>query len=96
MGIGLRHILSAALGLAVAGGLAAQTQPTQSVEPLVITSNQPRTVSEAVDRIIAREHQASTTRAILFTTCRGSGVRWRPSAQLPKHGWSPYRRAHSD
>lgn len=61
MGIGLRCALSAALGLVLAGGLAAQTQPTQSVEPLVITSNQPRTVSEAVDRIIAREHQEIAT-----------------------------------
>jgi cytoplasmic iron level regulating protein YaaA (DUF328/UPF0246 family) len=61
MGIGLRCALSAALGLVLAGGLAAQTQPTQSVEPLAITSNQPRTVSEAVDRIIAREHQEIAT-----------------------------------
>ncbi|MGH9732691.1 MAG: hypothetical protein ACRD4A_13425, partial [Candidatus Acidiferrales bacterium] len=61
MGIGLRCALSAALGLVLAGGLAAQTQPAQSVEPLVITSNQPRTVSEAVDRIIAREHQEIAT-----------------------------------
>ncbi|HET6199969.1 MAG: hypothetical protein ACHQJX_01210 [Candidatus Acidiferrales bacterium] len=61
MGIGLRCALSAALGLAFAGGLAAQTQPTQPAEPLVMTSNQPKTVSEAVDRIIAREHQEVAT-----------------------------------
>ena len=61
MGMGLRYVFGAALGLVFAGGLAAQTQPTQSVEPLTITSNQPKTVSEAVDRIIAREHQEVAT-----------------------------------
>ena len=57
MGIGPRYILSAALGLVFAGGLAAQTQPPQHF----ITPNQPRTVSEAIDRIIAREHQEVAT-----------------------------------
>ena len=61
MRIGLRYLLSAALGLVFAGGLAAQTQPTQSAEHFVTTPNQPRTVSEAVDRIIAREHQEVAT-----------------------------------
>ncbi len=61
MGIGLRCALSAALGLIFAGGLAAQTQPPQVAEHLVTTPNQPKTVSEAVDRIIAREHQEVAT-----------------------------------
>ena len=61
MGIGLRCALSAALGLVLAGGLAARTQPPQVAEHLLTTPNQPRTVSEAVDRIIAREHQEVAT-----------------------------------
>ena len=56
-----RYVLTAALGLAFAGGLAAQTHPTQAAEHFVTTPNQPRTVSEAVDRIIAREHQEVAT-----------------------------------
>ncbi|MGH9780827.1 MAG: hypothetical protein ACRD33_03325, partial [Candidatus Acidiferrales bacterium] len=64
MGSGLRYVLAAALGLAFAGGLAAQTQqtqPAQTPEHLVITPSQPNTVAGVTDRIIARERQEVAT-----------------------------------
>ncbi|MGH9711619.1 MAG: hypothetical protein ACRD37_13850, partial [Candidatus Acidiferrales bacterium] len=61
MGSGLRYVLTAALGLVFAGGLAAQTQPTQTPEHLVITPSQPDTVAGVTDRIVAREHQEVAT-----------------------------------
>ncbi|MHB8640454.1 MAG: hypothetical protein ACYDBL_11730, partial [Candidatus Acidiferrales bacterium] len=57
MGIGTRYVLTAALGMVFAGGLAAQTQPAQPSEHLVITPSQPDTLAGITDRIIAREHQ---------------------------------------
>lgn len=62
MGIGLRYVLTAALGMVFAGGLAAQTQPAQQpAEHLVITPSQPDTLAGVTDRIIAREHQEVAT-----------------------------------
>src|SRR6185437_11454517 len=63
MGRGLRYVVGATLGLVLAGGLAAQTQPqtTQTPERLVITPSQPGTEAEVIDRIIAREHQEVAT-----------------------------------
>jgi len=74
MGRGLRYVLTATIGLALAGGATAQTQPqqTQPTQPqqtqpaqtpehLVITPSQPATVAEVEDRIIAREHQEVAT-----------------------------------
>ncbi|HKV28152.1 MAG TPA: hypothetical protein VJN90_07760 [Candidatus Acidoferrales bacterium] len=61
MGSGLRCVFAAALGLVFAGGLAAQTQPAQTPEHLVITPSQPDTVAGVTDRIIARERQEVAT-----------------------------------
>ncbi|HEV2183152.1 MAG TPA: M48 family metalloprotease [Candidatus Acidoferrales bacterium] len=76
MGRGLGYVLTAAIGLAFAGGAAAQTQPqqtpptqvqaqqpptAQTPEHLVITPSQPGTEAEVIDRIIAREHQEVAT-----------------------------------
>src|SRR5487761_642588 len=57
MGIGIRCVLTAALGMVFVGGLAAQTQPAQPSQHLVITPSQPDTLAGITDRIIAREHQ---------------------------------------
>jgi len=57
MGIGTRYVITAALGMVFAGGLAAQTQPTQPSQHLVITPSQPDTLAGVTDQIIAREHQ---------------------------------------
>jgi hypothetical protein len=84
MGRGLRYVVGATLGLVLAGGLAAQTQPqtTQTPEHLVITPSQPGTEAEVIDRIIAREHQEIATLRHFSPIVETYVQDMRPDAQL--------------
>lgn len=88
MGRGLRYVVGAALGLVLAGGLAAQTQPqtqpqtAQAPEHLVITPSQPGTEAEVIDRIISREHQEVATLRHFSPIVETYIQDMRPDAQL--------------